>query len=362
MSTSMPYIAVTGASGFIGGRACEYLLGLGYRVRAIVHTYQRAARLSIWPIEIVQADVLDRDALITAFQDVDVVVHCAYGTSPDNALNERVTREGTENVIVAAATAGVRRLVHLSTVAVYGSPLPERVNEDTPYRECTDWYGRSKQLAEKAVLTAHTEGKIEAVVLQPAIVYGPWAGVWTMEPVRRILDGSLYLYDGGKGICNSLYVDNLAEAIHLACTKAGIGGERFLITDGSPTTWGEFFGHYARMLGRSLPMASEEQVVRIESRRRLWLPLIEAVRAAGKTVAGVLTAAGLGQLTEGGKRFFKRQTRWMNRTSPSEMEFYTANTVFGIDRARERLGYTPRYGLAEGMRRTEAWLWFGRMI
>lgn len=357
-----PLIAITGASGFIGGRTCEYLLNLRYRVRAIVRTYQRAARLSVWPLEIVQADVMDRESLVAAFQGVDVVVHCAYGTTTDNALNERITREGTENVISAAAAAGIHRLVHLSTVAVYGSSLPEFVNEDTPYQACKDWYGRSKQLAEKAVLAAHAEGKIETVVLQPAIVYGPWGGIWTIEPVRRILEGSLYLYDSGKGICNSLYVDNLAEAIYLACTKPGIGGERFLITDGTPTTWGDFFGCYARMLGQSLPTVSEEQVMNIESRRRLWSPFINVVRSAGKVGYSVLTTAGLRQLTEKCKRVFKRQTQWLNETSPSEMQFFVARTIFDISHAREGLGYRPHYDLVEGMRLTEAWLRFTRII
>ncbi len=354
-------IAVTGAGGFIGGRTCEYLHALGHSVRPVVRSFNSAAKLSVIPFEFASADVMKKESLLPAFQGMDVVVHCAYGNTQDFDLNERITADGTQNVVEAAVESGVRRLVHMSSVAVYGTPLPDVVTEATPYQEIPDWYTRSKQAAEKFVLKAQAEGCIEAVAIQPAIVYGPWAGVWTVEPVQRIASGDLYLYADGSGICNTLYIDNLTEAIARACTADGINGERFLITDGSPVTWRDFFGCYASMLNRRLPSVSLKDVKQIDSRKAMLTAPVKVVQTVGKAGAAAASAIGLKGLAETGKRAFKRQTKWMNQTSESMMEFYCSSAVFDISRAGKILGYNPRYDLAAGMERTQHWLRFMRL-
>ncbi len=362
MSWTTTRIAVTGAGGFIGGRACEYLSALGHDVRAVVHRFPSAARLSVWPMQVVSADIMDVDSLSQAFRGVDCVVHCAYGNTDDIALNERLTYEGALNVLHAASSSGVRRLVQMSTVSVYGGNLPASVSEDTPYGEPGDWYGRAKQAAEKEVLAACSRGEIEAVCLQPAIVYGPWAGVWTIEPVQRLAAGDLYLYGDGAGVCNTLYIDNLQQAIAEACTAEGVSGERFLLTDGTPSTWREFFGCYARMLGKELPKASPEMVMQRESRKARLSPVINTVKAAGKAAGKALAAVGLQDMVLAGKRSFKDRTKWMLQTSPGMMEFYMLPTVFDISRARQKLGYSPSISLEQGMCSTEEWLRFVRLI
>src|ERR1043166_1234625 len=113
LSSARP-ILVPGAGGFIGGRVVEMLQGLlGIPVRASVRRWTSAARIGRLPVEIVLCDIADADQVRRAMDGVRGVVHCAYG-------DPAVFVEGTRTVLQAALEAGVDRVVHLSTMEVYG--------------------------------------------------------------------------------------------------------------------------------------------------------------------------------------------------------------------------------------------------
>lgn len=357
-------VAVTGAAGFIGARVCEVLFQRGLDVRPVVRTFHSAARLSMWPMKAARADILDKDSLRTAFDGADVVVHCAYGNTLDFAENERITIDGTRNVVQAATEAGVRRLVHMSTVAVYGEPGLDHVDESTPYQAREeDWYTRSKQQAEKLMLGAMDSGAVsEVVALQPSIVYGPHSLHWSVTPIERLEAGTLYLYDNGRGICNTSYVDNVAGAVYLACARPGIAGERFLITDGAPVSWKEFYQYYADMLGRPLPSASVQDVQHAEASKARFGPLVTAAQKAGKAAASGLASIGFRHAYALARNAYREKTRWMQQTSASMMDFYLGSTRYDITKARTVLGYEPQVDLASGMKATESWLRFARLI
>jgi nucleoside-diphosphate-sugar epimerase len=95
---------------------------------------------------------------------------------------------------------------------------PDRTDETTPYQPCGNLYCDTKIAAEKAVWAAHQEGKLPVVVNQPANVYGPYSNPWTIRPIKLIHSGQMILINGGRGLCNHVYIDNLIDAT-LAATK-----------------------------------------------------------------------------------------------------------------------------------------------
>lgn len=386
----MKAMLITGATGFIGCRLAEVAVARGIPVVALVHTWPHAARLARLPVRMVRGDVLDPASLREAVKGCGSVVHCAVDNNAGGAAHYRVSVEGTVNVMRAALEAGVGRVVHLSSVAVYGyRPGPDAASEEGAYRYSGDAYCNGKIDGEKAALRYAREHGLPVTVLRPTIVYGPF-GLWTTIPVTAILRGRMVLVDGGRGVCNCLYVDNLVEAVLLARNRGG-AGQVFHVSDARPVSWREFIEAHARALGGAyLPLpemsAAEIAAARAAARRRGSSPVgrvlhllrdPRALRSVPILGRGVRAAAAAGRalLPARGRRLLRARllgdgggpagdgarpgTR--RAPSPDEVDLYTVNVVFSIDRARRALGYDPRIGFAEGMERTAAWIRWARL-
>jgi len=168
-------VAVTGASGHIGANLVRELLGRGQRVRALVHEDTRA--LEGLPVEQAAGDLLDPDSLKAAFDGVDLVYHLAVRISIVGDEGGKVTRvnvEGTRNVVDACRAAGVRRLVHFSSIhALRQKPLAEPIDESRPrVGEEAYAYDLSKARAETVALAGNRNG-LEVVVVNPTAAIGP---------------------------------------------------------------------------------------------------------------------------------------------------------------------------------------------
>ncbi|MFF3016147.1 NAD-dependent epimerase/dehydratase family protein [Streptomyces sp. NPDC057939] len=315
-------VAVTGASGFIGGRLVERLvLGTEARVRPVVRGFGRAARLSVLPqdrLEFRRGDLLDPDTLRTAFEGCDTVVHCAFGSSGDESDRWDASVRGTANVLAAARAAGVRRVVHLSTIDVYDPAVTGALTEDSPARpaDAADReYEQQKLAAERLVLDAHGDG-LETVVLQPGVVHGPWGGQWTTVQLERAEGDFTQLpTGGGGGVCNAVYVDDLAEAVLLAVDTGAAAGERFLVGHPEELRWGTFFDAVRTLRGLDGP----------------------------PTPAGDTAAAG------------EPVADW-------ELELYRSTARADHDKARRILGFTARTSFAEATLLTGSWArWAGEL-
>ncbi len=317
---------VTGGSGFIGGRLAERLaMEEGVRVRAMVRNVKKAERLRKFPLEMVQADLLDLGSLREAVRGCDLVFHCAALVRETGDRNEffRTNVLGTENILKVSGEVGVKKFIHFSSVAVYGMNPPDFVDESTAYQPCGNLYCDTKIAGEKAVWSAYRETSLPIVVIQPANVYGPYSNPWTLRPIKLINSGQMILINGGRGLCNYVYIDNLIDAT-LAATKSDASvGQAYLISDGNPVMWKEFFGCYAQMAGKSNIRSVPEGIAK--------------VIALGMEVASKFTGKPP-KISHEAVKYLIRQSR------------------FSIEKARRELGYQPRFSLEEGMNLTEQWL------
>ncbi|MBM4340198.1 MAG: NAD-dependent epimerase/dehydratase family protein [Deltaproteobacteria bacterium] len=317
---------VTGSSGFIGGRLAGRLaIEEGVHVRAMVRNVKKAERLRKLPLEVVQADLLDLGSLQNAVNGCDLVFHCAAIVRETGDRNEffRTNVEGTENILKVSGEAGVKKLIHISSVAVYGMNPPEQVDETTPYQPCGNLYCDTKIAGEKAVWASHQEGRLPVVVMQPANVYGPNSNPWTIRPIKLVNSGQMILINGGIGLCNYVYIDHLIDAT-LAATKNDQSiGQAYLVSDGNPVMWKEFFGYYARMAGKS------------------------KIKSVPEGVAWII-ALGM-ELTS---KFSGKPPK----ISREAVRYLTRQSHFSIEKAKRELEYQPRFSLEEGMKLTEQWL------
>jgi nucleoside-diphosphate-sugar epimerase len=318
---------VTGATGFIGGRLSERLLSEeGVKVRALVRDLTKANALSWKGVELVQGDITDSASVRRAMAGGQLVFHCAAIMHDGTATREefrRVNVGGTRNVLEAATDTGVERLIYVSSIAVYGISPKEATSEEDPYQPCGLSYCDTKIEAEELAFRSHRENGLPLVVIRPANVYGPRSSFWTVGLVMMIKSGALTLIDGGRGMSNHVYVDNLVDAMILAAKNDAAVGEAFIISDGARTPWTDFLAGYARMVGRD-PLPSM-------SKSRAWL---------------------VGLMNE----LASHVTRKSPGLTRAIVGFWTQTGTFDISKARNVLGYEPRITLDEGMKLTEEWL------
>jgi nucleoside-diphosphate-sugar epimerase len=318
-------VLVTGATGFIGTHVTRRLLNEKLApVRALARDPGKAQALAQLGAEVVRGDLRDFASLQRAVEGCSVVIHAAAQVSsvPGRRTFEQANVWGTENVLRASAAAGVRRFVHLSTVAVFGLAASGEVNDQAPRARSGDPYCDTKLDAEEAAFRYHREGRLPVIILRPSAVYGPGSTHWTIIPFKRIKKGKMFVFNGGHGRFNYVYIDNLADAILLAAQDDRALGQAFIVNDGA-TTWREYFGAYARMAGKegvpSLPLWAA----------RVWVHY---------------------------RNFLAAVRREPYRIQPNGLGFFVATAVFRQTHLEETLGHRSRISLQEGLGRTEAWL------
>jgi nucleoside-diphosphate-sugar epimerase len=309
---------VTGGEGFIGTHLVERLLTGGADVRILArHDARRHAAA-----EVVVGDVTLPTTLTQAVRGREIIFHCAAAGGGTLATARSVNVAGTHSLLDAAARSGVRRVVHLSSVAVHGPALPERVAEEFPRVTRGTPYAISKVEGEAVALSFHASRALEVVVIRPTCVYGPASPTWVLAPLGRVRDEQAVLVDAGRGLINLVYVDDLVDCLLLGAAEPTADGEVF-IANGAPITWAEYLGAFARMLHKPPPASVSLSTARAMAEAYQW-------------------------------RF--RFTRRSGRLLGADIRAQTMRTVFDAAKARRQLGWTARVGFAEGMRLTEAWL------
>jgi len=251
-------VLLTGGTGFIGARAAEILaLGHGCQVRALVHNPGNASRLARLPVELVQADLDDEAVLRRLTTDCDAVVHCAVGTAWGQRKEIfKVTVDGTRKLAEAALANGVKRFVHLSTISVYGDDqeMTGSIDETTPIKPVTgSEYGESKAAAEKVVADLAARG-LAAVIFRPARVFGPFSRIFIERPLAAMAENRFRWLGDPRVPADMVYVDSVVHSIVLALKAPAdrVKGETFVISDGDPISWYDFYDYFAKALGIEL--------------------------------------------------------------------------------------------------------------
>jgi 2-alkyl-3-oxoalkanoate reductase len=357
-------VALVGANGFVGSRIVEmFHLAQLAEISPVVRSFASLAPLSKFKLDWQLADARDQEALTKAFQGCDTVIHCVSGDSP-------IIINSVAPVYLAAEAAGVRRTVYLSSAAVHGQ-APEVGTDETSRLSKNQAipYNNAKVKAEEILLSLRAKGKGEVVILRPGIVYGPRSNRWIKLIADELLQGKAYLIDDGRGICNSIYVDNLIRSIYLVLTSESkeIDGQTFLVGDNETVTWFDFYATLSSALGVD-PMNIPH--VTMPEFKRTWIDLLKDVRAS-RSVQKILpyvperfkSKARASLLVDTQSKFVVSdqdgRTLIQKPTVSFEMALLqTCSYKLPHDKAAKLLKYQPVYSFDEGMQRSIGWLSF----
>lgn len=286
---------VTGATGFVGAAVARALVKEGWEVRALVRAGSDRRNLQGLAVGLVSGELADRGSLARALLDCDALFHVAADYRLGVLQSERLyltNVEGTRNILSAAGTAGVKRIVYTSSVATIGIPADGSPgNESTPVglADMIGHYKRSKFLAEQVAREFAADG-LPVVVVNPSAPVGP-------GDVRPTPTGALVL-DAAAGRTpvyvdtglNMVHVDDVAAG-HLLAYHRGRLGERYIL-GGEDLTLREILATIAQLVGRPpprwrvsraalMPVAYVCDALSRISRRPLRLN-VESLRMAGK--------------------------------------------------------------------------------
>jgi nucleoside-diphosphate-sugar epimerase len=230
--TQSPLVLVTGASGSLGGAIVKRLREQGQRVRGFE---RRAPDQPIDGVEFVIGDLADPAAIDRAVKGADIVVHCAAAMKGDWSEHYASTVVGTQNVIDACKTHGVKQLVHISSMSVVdwaGMSETGVVDENAalePRAEERGAYTRAKLEAERSVTQAVQQG-LPCVILRPGQIFGGKIPLINGAVARNVRGLWLVLGDG-KLELPLVYLDDVVDAIVAAIEKKLTNGEIIHIID-----------------------------------------------------------------------------------------------------------------------------------
>ena len=317
-------MALTGASGYTGGRLLEALRARGDEVAVLVRPESVSDGLRARASGLVEGRLGDAAAAARLVEGADAVLHVAavYRTAghPDSYYRE-VNVVGTERLLEAAARQGVRRFVHTSTVGVHGHVEHPPADETSPMAP-GDIYQATKAEAELLALDFHRKRGLPVAVVRPGAIYGPGETRF-LKLFRAIARGRYAIVGTGRTFYHPVYIDDLVAGFLLALDRPEAVGESFLVCGPSYVSQQELAALVARHTGgRVLPF-----------RIPAW-----PIQWAGDVVEALCVPLGLEP------PLHRRR-----------VDFWTKSRAFTIEKARRLLGYAPKVDLDEGIARTAAW-------
>lgn len=361
-----PVVAVVGASGFIASRLVEWLVLRSLaNVRPIVRSFKGMARLARFDLDCRVADARDPVVLERQLKGCAVLFLCVVG-GRDTIL------QSAEASYRAAARAGVRRLIYLSSAVVHGHHPPQGTDDcsELVARQPFE-YNVSKVMAEHLLRQIRADGAVEVVTLRPSIVFGPRSKWWTAQIATDLLSDKAYLIDGGTGICNTVYVDNLAQAMWQAAIAEGVANQDFIVTDGERVTWRDLYSAVADSVGVDIDTVATissdtvTELARVARRKELFEKLAgkRFARAArelmpSRVVEAIRQQCNSARLPAYSPALVEPASRRLPSIDPEIASLQQCQYVLPITKARQLLGYAPQVTFSEGGRRTAEWLRF----
>ncbi len=316
-------VLVTGATGFLGGTLTRRLSSEGVRVRVLARNPEKAKRIEHLPgVEIAHGDITNFEQVQKAVNGCEVVFHVAASTGGSIDIQRQMNPVGTRNVTTAAAASGVMRLVHVSTIAVYGYRQSGTVTEDTAINPGQDPYNISKAEAEHELRTIAEAARMPYSIIRPAQIYGPCSGMWTgtLFKVARIRPTPWL--GNGSGSVFPIYVDDVVDLMILLAIHPDAIGEAFNCAPDPSPTWREFMGGYSKLAGHQSWLSFPAGLV---------FPFAALISALAKPQTQLKEASNFLRLSQ-------------------------ANLTYKMNKARDVLGWEAKVGLQDGIQRCEPWL------
>ncbi len=269
----------------------------------------------------IQGDVTDPEAVATAADGADYVFHTAALLGGDTEAQRTVNVEGARIVAEAAARSGARRLVHISSNAVYGF-CEGVVTEDMGPKPTDQVYSMSKAHGEAAVREVGEREGLGYTIIRPAAIFGPGAEYFTKAFMKRALKRPMIQVGTGGGDQAVVYVDDVADLAVVAATHPAAEGEAFNCAIDPPPTMKEYLHAYGRLVGNTSWLGIPMSVVRTAS----WVVV---------PFAKPLTYA---------------------RQLPQNLRQVGRYAVFSGAKGRDLLGWEPAYDVERGVRASIPWL------
>ncbi len=295
-----------------------------YHVRVLARSPERARDLRTAGIEICQGDLKDRASLARACEGARLVYNVAaiYRQAGLRAAEYGAVNADAVGVLIEeAARAGVRRVVHCSTVGVHGDIEHPPANENAPFKP-GDVYQQTKLEGEGIAREAAARTGVELVIVRPSGIYGP-GDRRLLKLFRGVARRRFVVLGSGEIYYHLTYIDDLTEGFLLCGEASTAAGRTYILAGGEVTRLKELVRLIAREAGvKAIPVRLPVWPV--------WL-------------AGALCEAACVPLRVEPPLYRRR------------VDFFTKSRAFDISRARAELGYNPRVGLREGVRRCLEW-------
>ncbi|MEO8090136.1 MAG: NAD(P)-dependent oxidoreductase [Gemmatimonadales bacterium] len=322
MNPDLQRILITGAAGFTGLSLALSLAAAGHRIRGLVRNRSGAQALERAGVSTVAGDIRDPGLMREATDEIDTVYHLAAvfrrAGVPDSEYRE-VHVDATRRLIEASAAAGVRRIVHCSTVGVHGSVSEAApATEDAPFQP-GDIYQETKLEGEQVALETAKRAGVPLTVVRPGPIYGP-GDKRLFKLIGGVARRRFRLLGDGTARFQMVYIDDLTEGLRQAAESPIAEGRTYILTGEEAPTLNELVDEIAGLASVPAP--------------HLRLP-VWPFWLAGSVCEAVCIPFGIEP------PIFRRRVK-----------FFTSNRWFDISRARSELGFAPKVSLREGLRRT----------
>jgi len=322
-------VAVTGGTGCLGRPLVQKLLDNGIDVNLLLHPSEE--EINLWQNKLtnIRGEINSTIALETLTRECDIVFHLAGKvhsipkTKRDENSFYKVNQVGTENLLRAAGSNGVKRVVFFSTVGVYGKDSNFHGNEKSSCNPITA-YSKSKYLAENIILESHSNYGPEGVVLRFPVVYGKFDRGNVASLIKAIYNKHFFYF--GDGTCKRSMIssENVAEAAINAGLEPSASNELFVITDGQDYELKELVDSIILALNKNW--------------QAKHIPLTLA-KTLGK----------LGDL-------FEKVIKIHMPFNSSKVSKLSSSLTFSCEKAKQQLKYKPVVSLNDGIAEEVEWL------
>jgi nucleoside-diphosphate-sugar epimerase len=318
-------VLVTGATGFTGAHLARGLKARGADVTAMIRDTARAADLQRDGIALVRGDLAFPETVSAALAGgFDVVYNVAaeyrQAGLPDSVY-EQVNAIAVGQLIDSSAAAGVRRVVHCSTVGVHGDVEHPPAGEEAPLRP-GDVYQASKLKGEQIARDAAARTGVEVVIARPSGIYGP-GDRRLLKLFRGVARRRFVILGNGRIFYHLTYIDDLVEGLRLCGEVPRAAGRTYILAGGDVPTLNDL----------AALIADEAHVPPPRWHFPVW-----PVWLAGAACESVCAPFGIEP------PLYRRR-----------VDFFTKSRAFDITRARDELGFNPAVTLRDGIRRTLEW-------